>query len=57
VELEVEALIRLARDYLDLARSTVHDGLTGNSDRFLKGSILQDIDKADDAIRSELLLL
>lgn len=52
---EIEALIRLARDYLEAARATVHDGLPTNSDRFLRASILQDIGDADDALRRALL--
>jgi hypothetical protein len=39
---------------LEILRSTVHDGLTGQNDLFLKSSLIQDIDAVESNLRKAL---
>lgn len=51
---EVEAYVRNARVQLAELAGTVHDGLTGRNDLFLKVGLLQDIDAVDKSLRAAL---
>ena len=54
MDIEAQAYVRNALYYLDALRSTVHDGLTGRNDLFLKMSLLQDIDASEANLRKAL---
>lgn len=48
---DVEAYIDNALHHLDLLRSTIHDGLTGKNDLYLKVSLLSDLDAAEASLQ------
>ena len=52
---EARALVMNAQQHLDLLRSTIHDGLTNQSDLFLKVSLLQDLEAVDQSLSRALL--
>lgn len=48
---EIAALISNALFHLDILRSTIHDGLTGKNDLFLKVSLLNDLDAVQSSLQ------
>lgn len=52
---EMDAHIANAQFHLDMLRATIDDGLVGPSDLFLKVSLLQDLEAAQDSLRKALV--
>ena len=52
---DAKAYIADAQFHLRILRSTIHDGLTGKNDLYLKLTLLDDLDAAEAALGKALL--